>query len=148
MRSDTDLKDQFDEEKINVYLAGPLSDYDDHQKTHETVKDRTVDVGLHSRINWVDPLALEPEFANGWEMIWKDLEVVEEVDVVFAYRPGGCESWGTKHELHHAIDSQTPIVIWDMDGSDHNHWLHLPFVVEKQLGVALDAIVALDKIHS
>lgn len=107
----------------------------------------TSEQGLHDKLNWVDPMNLEPEFANGWEMIRKDLEAVENVDAVLAYRPAGAESWGTQREISHAQKVNTPVVIWNMDGGDFNHWMTQPFVVEDELSVALDAVLALAKLR-
>jgi hypothetical protein len=132
-------------DKYDVYLAGPLSDHPEYEETHETIIE-TEQEHLGG-ISWVDPIKLEPEYANGWEMIRKDLEAVEEVDAVFAYRPGSCESWGTKFEVIHALRVNTPVVIWDMEGGGFNHWMNLPFVVEEDLEVALDALGALVRIR-
>ena len=142
-----DFADEMDESRTNVYLAGPLLDIDDPEYVHEHIKDVTSEQGLRDKLNWVDPMNLEPEFANGWEMIRKDLEAVENVDAVLAYRPAGAESWGTQREIAHAQKVNTPVVIWNMDGGDFNHWMTRPFVVEDELSVALDAVLALAKLR-
>ena len=142
-----DFADEMDESRTNVYLAGPLSDIDDPEYVHTHIKDITQEQDLADKLNWVDPMNLEPEFANGWEMIRKDLEAVENVDAVLAYRPEGAESWGTQREISHAQKVNTPVVIWNMDGTDFNHWMDKPFVVEDELSVALDAVLALAKLR-
>jgi len=138
MSAEFEFADEMADDAINVYLAGPLSDYDDAPETHDRIKNT-----CHIEdVNFVDPLKLEPEFASGWEMIRKDLGAVEDVDAVFVYWPGRVESWGTMAEIHHALGVSTPVVIWSMNGESHNHWKTLPFTVETELETAIEALVA------
>jgi len=143
--SDFRFQDEFEDDKLNVYLAGPLSDYETPQQTHTAIIQAASE--YLPEINFIDPMKLEPEYASGWEMIRKDLTCVEDADAVFAYRPAGCESWGTQAEIRHAQKVNTPVVIYNMDGSDFNHWMHLPFTVEEELETCFDALGALARIY-
>lgn len=129
---------------INIYLAGPLSDYDNPEKLHEDIIERChIDM-----VNFVDPLIIEPEFASSWEMMRRDLGAVEMCDAILAYR-AGVETWGTKAEIFHALRVGTPVVIYDLTDEDnnHNHWMTGPFTVLDDYETAIEACVALARLH-
>lgn len=129
---------------INIYLAGPLSDYEHHEQLHEDIIKRC-DIDL---VNFVDPLIIEPSFASGWEMMRRDLGAVEMCDAVLAYRVG-VETWGTKAEIFHALRVGTPVVIYDVTDSDdtHNHWMTGPFTVLDNYETVMEACVALARLY-
>ena len=126
-----------------IYLAGPLTDVEEPQMFHEILKDKAP-----YSVDWIDPLDVE-DGAGSWEKIYKDLTSVERADGVIVYRVPGVESWGTKFEVFHAMQSNTPLVIWDTSSSSnesHNQWLQEPFVLCDDPDEALYALGSLMRV--
>lgn len=128
--------------RFNFYLAGALSDMEEPRNVRDRVKG-----SCPLDVNWLEPMDVEPNAENLWETMRFDLEAVEMADGVFVYRQKGIESWGTLFEIFHAIQSNTPVVVWNLSDEGHNQWMELPLVVRQEPEAALDALAVLARLQ-
>lgn len=107
------------EDRVQVYLAGPLSDGENEYVWHEMVEE------LDSSIEWINPFTIHAEGATEMEIYHGDCHAVRDSDAVLLRRMGDYEVCGAYIEAGIAGEHDIPVVVWndaDYDVSEFLRW--------------------------
>lgn len=129
----------FASDEIRVYLSSPY----EHSRAPTSWKDAARDhmQGIDKRVKTIDPcpdacdetpIIDEMKANQNWLGVYSfcanivegDLAMLNRCEGMIAYVPYGAKTFGTTHEIVHALQNQIPVVLVMPEGIDKvSHWL-------------------------